>query len=467
MAEVLPVPLATIVIALAALVLYVIAWRVARHLTPGVKLTARMVLVLVALAPVGGIVLFTDRSALKSDQKLNADADQRRARTAPESAPPPPAQRPVTRSAAPPASKAPPPATGGAEPAPQQTREPDFSVVPVFFGTDRKREEGGKRIAFAAERARRLEMGRAMVSVPRDHKVPDIERPWTIRVPFTRFVIYEEKEDPKKHFTIQEIRVASKDEMLDFVRRRLDASQRFKDQAFIFVHGYNTTFDNAVYRTAQLAYDLNFDGAPFLYSWPSGGGVASYIYDRESSAQAQPYLKEFMEMVLNETRAKNVNVIAHSMGNQPLLAVLREIRLAMGPNAKVRLNQIILAAPDVDRDVFLNVARDLQGLSNGVTLYASSTDRAMIASRTLTGIPRAGDVPSTGPIVLPGIDTIDVTQTSTDTLALNHSGYAEKEALLNDIALLIRTGERPPEKRIPILQKVNTSAGVYWRYPPR
>ena len=172
-------------------------------------------------------------------------------------------------------------------------------------------------------------------------------------------------------------------------------------------------------------------------------------------------------MVLNETRARSVNVIAHSMGNQPLLAVLREIRLAMGPTPKVRLNQIILAAPDVDRDVFLNVARDLQGLSNGVTLYASSTDRAMIASRTLTGIPRAGDVPSTGPIVLPGIDTIDVTQTTTDTLALNHSGYAEKEALLNDIALLIRTGERPPEKRIPILQKVSTPSGSYWRYPTR
>ena len=466
MEEVLPVPLATIVIALAALVLYVIAWRVARHLTPGVKLSARMVLVLVALAPVGGIVLFAERPAQKADSRLKAEADQRRAARPPESAPPAP--KPATRSAAPPPpASAPPPGTGGTAPGQPQTREPDFSVVPVFFGTDRKREEGGKRIAYASDRARRLEMGRALVSVPRDHKVPDIERPWTIRVPFTRIVIYEEKEDPKKHFTVQEIRVASKDEMLDLVRRRLDTSQRFKDQAFIFVHGYNTTFDNAVYRTAQLAYDLNFDGAPFLYSWPSGGGVASYIYDRESSAQAQPYLKEFMEMVLNETRARSVNVIAHSMGNQPLLAVLREIRLAMGPTPKVRLNQIILAAPDVDRDVFLNVARDLQGLSNGVTLYASSTDRAMIASRTLTGIPRAGDVPSTGPIVLPGIDTIDVTQTTTDTLALNHSGYAEKEALLNDIALLIRTGERPPEKRIPILQKVSTPSGSYWRYPTR
>ena len=64
-----------------------------------------------------------------------------------------------------------------------------------------------------------------------------------------------------------------------------------------------------------------------------------------------------------------------------------------------------------------------------------------------------------GPSSSPGIDTIDVTQTSTDILALNHSTYAEKSALLNDIGLLLQTGERPPEKRIPILQKISTPKG--------
>jgi hypothetical protein len=75
-------------------------------------------------------------------------------------------------------------------------------------------------------------------------------------------------------------------------------------------------------------------------------------------------------------------------------------------------------------------------------------------------------VPPDGPIVLSGIDTIDVSQTSMDVLALNHSVYAENNALLNDISLLLRTGERPPELRIPILQKVSTPKGAYfWRYP--
>jgi len=36
---------------------------------------------------------------------------------------------------------------------------------------------------------------------------------------------------------------------------------------------------------------------------------------------------------------------------------------------------------------------------------------------------------------------------------------------LSDIGLLIQTGERPPEKRVPILKIVPTDKGPFWRYP--
>jgi esterase/lipase superfamily enzyme len=125
-----------------------------------------------------------------------------------------------------------------------------------------------------------------------------------------------------------------------------------------------------------------------------------------------------------------------------------------------------MAAPDIDRNVFENIAGDLQRYGRGVTLYASSNDRAMQAARRVAGgVPRAGDVPLDGPIIIEGIDTIDVTQTSLDYLALNHSFYAEKSALLNDIGLLLQTGERPPNKRIPILELIESAKGKFWRYP--
>src|SRR5262249_40904380 len=191
---------------------------------------------------------------------------------------------------------------------------------------------------------------------------------------------------------------------------------------------------------------------------------SGYGYDRESSVQAEPYLRQYLELVLKETGAKEVSVIAHSMGNLPLLQVLRDLGPRLAPD--VRLNQIIMAAPDIDRNVFQNLASVLQKDGRGLTFYPSPTARAMQAARRVAGgIPRAGDGPPDGPIIIEGIDTIDVTQTSLDYLALNHSIYAEKSALLNDISVLLQTGERPPDKRIPILELIESDKGKFWRYP--
>jgi esterase/lipase superfamily enzyme len=336
--------------------------------------------------------------------------------------------------------------------------------VPVFYGTDRVRKEEPKRISYTTERARRLELGHALVTVPKSHQVPNIERPFALRIPYLEITIYEQAEDPKQHFTIKELKSLTREEFIALARQRVAGSRSFKDQAVVFVHGYNTGFDFALFRTAQMAYDLKFDGASFLYSWPSGGGFFGYGYDRDSATQAQLYLKDFLQLVIDQSGAKSVSVIAHSMGNLPLLNVLRELGPALPPN--VRLNEIILAAPDVDRDVFANLAGAIAGYGRGLTLYCSANDRAMTAARSFAGgVPRAGDVPPDGPVILPGVDTIDVTETGTDLLALNHSLYAERSALLNDIGLLLQTGERPPERRIPILQRVRTARGDFWRYP--
>jgi esterase/lipase superfamily enzyme len=277
-------------------------------------------------------------------------------------------------------------------------------------------------------------------------------------------VLYEQWEDPRKHFTIKSLEALPRSDLLTLVRARIAAARAFGDQAVVFIHGFNTGFEQAIFRTAQLAYDLQFDGAAFLYSWPAGGGVIGYARDRESATQAEPYLKEFLQLVVRETGARGVSVVAHSMGNLPLLNVLRDLGPSLPPG--VRLNEIVLAAPDIDRDVFANLVSAIKGYGRGITLYCSANDRAMVASRQVAGgMPRAGDVPADGPVIMPGVDTIDVTEISTDLLALNHSLYAEKGALLNDIGLLLQTGERPPDRRIPILQRVRTVRGDFWRYP--
>lgn len=367
----------------------------------------------------------------------------------------------VPGSSRPPRTVAPPKKSAAAAPAQK------WDVVPVYYGTDRNAgTPEGPILTYGSDRAKRLELGRALVTVPKVHEVPQIERPWVYRLPFTNITLYEEAEDPAKHFTLREVGSLSRAAFLAFVRERLAQSSAFKDHALIFVHGFNTSFNFALYRTAQLAYDLKFDGAPFVYSWPSQGRLEWYSYDRESAQQSEPYLEQFVKLVMQESGAKTVSIIAHSMGNQPLLRALQNLRRAL-PDG-VKLSQVILAAPDVDRDSFTNLAQQIQPVADGVTLYAHGNDRALdISRRFWGGVPRAGDVPIEGPVILAGLDTIDVTATSSDIFNLNHSGYAENKTLLKDISLILRTGVRPPPRRVPRLQRVETARGVYWRYPKR
>lgn len=378
-------------------------------------------------------------------------------------------QPPVAAAPAPESPRAESTRSPAAEPPSPAAKAADdrWDVVPVFYGTDRRSTKVGNRLDYGIERARRLELGGALVTVPKIHEVPNVERPWVYRLPFTQIVLLQEKEDPARHFTLKEVKALTREELAKLVRDRLAGARDFKEHAFVFVHGFNTTFEAALYRTAQIAYDLRFDGAPFLYSWPSKGqiGLQDYSYDRESSGQAEPFLRQFLEFVTKETGARSVSVIAHSMGNQVLLPVLRDLKRT-APEGVV-IDQIILAAPDVDRDTFEFLAREITGVGRGITVLAASNDRALEASRRFWGgVPRAGDVPPEGPIVIPGIDTIDVTATSTEVLSLNHSGYAQKKQLIDDMRALLRSGERPPQKRTPMIEAVTTPRGAFWRYPP-
>jgi esterase/lipase superfamily enzyme len=481
MAEFLPAIVFGVIVA-AVVLIYLIVWFATRRLSTLPRVLTRLAVAVVLLSPVGLLVLqphsLEDFGGALSDR---APAPERK--FAKRRAAPPPSIQPGERvgSARPPASTESRNAGGGAPPPqPPEKSQPNgiasrsiapgadarWDVVPVFYGTDRNKTTSLQRISYTAERAKRLELGRALVTVPKVHQVPVIERPWVYKLPFTSIVIMREKEDPAKHFTLKELTALSEDDFIKLVRTRLLTSDRYKDQALIFVHGFNTSFDFAVYRAAQLAYDLKFDGASFVYSWPSRGEISptAYSYDRESAEQAEPHLRKFLELVAARSGAKSVSIIAHSLGNKLLLNVLRDLQRTAP--AGVKISQVILAAPDVDRDGFEFLARNIRGVSSGVTMYAASNDRALEVSREFWGgVPRAGDVPSGGPVVVEGVDTIDVTATSTEIFSLNHSGYAEKSALLNDIELLLKTGERPPEKRIPILQRIKTVKGDYWRYP--
>lgn len=104
------------------------------------------------------------------------------------------------------------------------------------------------------------------------------------------------------------------------------------------------------------------------------------------------------------------------MGNRALLRVADSLRAAGGG---IPFGQIILAAPDVDRDTFKNPANAYTLLSERTTLYTSSKDRALLGSVIIHQGARAGFYP---PVMLvDGIDTVKVS--NVDVTALGHGSH--------------------------------------------
>jgi esterase/lipase superfamily enzyme len=272
----------------------------------------------------------------------------------------------------------------------------------VYYVTDRKLgPQADVRHMYTAERSRNgdLSYGTCIVTIPRSHVLGSLEEP----------SLFEFSEDVTKHVILQKVAVKDDHDFYDMVRARVRTADR-KD-AFVFIHGYNTTFYDAARRTAQIAYDLKFDGAPIFYSWPSQGKASQYIVDETNAEWTLPHLITFLQKIRAKTGAMRIHLIAHSMGARVLTRALKE--LDSDKTTRTRFNQIVLAAPDIDAETFAAIAKAINHAGDRITMYASSRDRAIKLSKSVHGYARAGEAGG-ALVVVPGVDTIDATTVSTD-----------------------------------------------------
>ncbi len=204
--------------------------------------------------------------------------------------------------------------------------------------------------------------------------------------------------------------------------------QETDGRLLIFVHGYNVRFADAVYRLAQITHDLPVVAAPVLFSWPSDGELLGYIYDRESAT----YARDALELVLTEAIASEnisqITILAHSMGSWITMETLRQMSIRHG-RVPAEITDVILAAPDLDIDVFEQQFLSLGDERPHFTFIVSADDRALRLSRTLArGEQRLGAIdPSQEPYrsriaATPGITVVDLSDVAGE--GAGHSGFA-------------------------------------------
>jgi esterase/lipase superfamily enzyme len=281
-----------------------------------------------------------------------------------------------------------------------------------------------------------LVRGICHVTVPDVHRRGVVERPRLLR--------FEIREDQRRHIVLTS---AVELPETDFHQRLANTvAKTASNDLLVFIHGYNVDFQSAIRRTAQIAIDLPLEGVPICYSWPSQGTLLGYPVDESNAEWTEAHLKAFLSELAERSGAKSINVVAHSMGNRPLTAVLRQMSWKMAPDAAPPFDRIVLAAPDVDADRFRrDLAPALVRVANQVTLYASSTDQALIASKQVHGYPRAGD---SGPsvVIVPGVETIDVS--GIDLSLLGHSYYGDNDSILRDLYEVVRARLPAPERAL-------------------
>ena len=321
-----------------------------------------------------------------------------------------------------------------------------------------------------------LDYGRCVVNIPPDHRVGIVDSPSLQRFEFV--------EDPDRHVILERVINTPRDKFFRDLNQRLANGS---GDTVVFIHGYNVSFENAVKRTAQIAFDLKFAGVPICYSWPAHGGLEDYTRDMANADWTVTHLQHFLTSLFDETGAERIHLIAHSMGNRALMQALdrmalqwnqernHALALASDPDSPdgtsiarllrrselPRFGQIIMAAPDISADEFRQrYAETLRKLSSQITLYASSRDRALMVSTSVHGHNRAG-LAGEDICIVDGIDTIDVSHI--DTSLIGHSYYGDNPALIDDLRALIQLAQTTSERQW--LEQVKMASDkVYWKF---
>ena len=385
------------------------------------------------------------------------------------------------------------------------SRDPSLDLL---FVTDRAPIEQTGGLAYTATRSRSMAFGSATIEfgedltwqkLARESTATHRDRPVQLRLgsttelgrfPATPFEVTVAPEGIERVTAVVDAYESAKHQLQSDISRRLANARR--KEVVLFVHGYDTSFEQAALTMGELCHFLGRDFVCAIFTWPAGArrvGIFGYATDRESSEYAVEDLLKTIRIVASTPGVERIHLIAHSRGADTLTSALSGLSveaysLQSSPDREYRIANVVLVAPDLDGDVALNKifkvfsdpdlpfgrqadpravippARDLK-----LTLYVSPDDKALATAGWLMGsIARLGRVDSKmlnadQIAAIASLGAVDIVQVRGRTDFFGHSYLASNPQVSADVVAMLRYDLRPNEPG----RSLEHVSGSFWQ----
>jgi esterase/lipase superfamily enzyme len=236
-----------------------------------------------------------------------------------------------------------------------------------------------------------------------------------------------------------------------------DAPQNATREVLLFIHGYNTPFEDGIYRTAQLAVEVDFRGLPIYFAWPGGEHWWEYIAAVDQVATAANELATLLRLLVRNGNVTTLHVIAHSLGNRVLAQAIDRLG-ADSTLGQAKIADLVMVAPDVNKGQFAQVTTAMVRQFHQRTVYVSDTDLALRLSSLFSKETRVGQRTPIG--VGSEFEAVDATG-ARDTI-MGHSYFVDTDTIAKDISALVVRGRSAAQRG---LTKVLDNGATVWQLP--
>ena len=232
----------------------------------------------------------------------------------------------------------------------------------------------------------------------------------------------------------------------------------------LLVHGFRTDFDFALRGTAFLANVLDINAPVMVFDWPGnqGSSLSGYRRAQQVATSSATELADTLRLIVREIQPERLWLVAHSMGGQVVVDAFSELyRDEDFADDGFEVDDVVLTAPDVDRARFKDQFKaELQALARNTTVYVSSNDRALLASRLINRARRLGEsslskedaelldtVEAAFELVEPGSDRVSLVDVTPINRTRNfHNFSLEVSEYFDDIFLRLTNAETPENR---------------------